>query len=62
MRREKGESGMIGRFLGQAAFAVILVLLVTLPVLTYGCLMMREEPAPASAAPPAGEQAQPEGD
>lgn len=53
---------MIGRFLGQAAFAVILVLLVTLPVLTYGCLMMREAPAPDSAAPPAGEQAQPEGD
>lgn len=53
---------MIGRFLGQAAFAVVLVFLVTLPLLTYGCLMMREDPAPDAAAPPAGGQERTAGD
>lgn len=47
---------MIGRFLGQAAFAVILVLLVTLPVLTYGCLQMREAPPSGAGETPAGQQ------
>jgi hypothetical protein len=29
----------------QAAFAVILLVLATLPVVTYGCLKLREPPA-----------------
>lgn len=38
---------MTEKFFTQAAFAIILVILVTLPVVTYGCLRLREPPAPA---------------
>jgi hypothetical protein len=34
----------------QAAFAVILLILVTLPLVTYGCLKLREPPATAPEA------------